>query len=225
VPGDRNAAKEGKDMTDLTDAPKSAAPPRRRRKDARPAEIVEAAFKVFCAHGYGKARVDEVAREAGIAKGTVYLYFPNKQALFQAVIEAKVSAALSRVGDLVDGFEGPTEALLRGMLRQMYENIVLSDTRLLMRIIIGEGHQFPEIRTLYYDKGIRPGMTVLDRVVQRGIDRGEFRDGPIREFPRLVMAPGLMAAIWGMTFAENEPIDMDRYFEGHLDLVLNGLKA
>jgi AcrR family transcriptional regulator len=197
----------------------------RPRKAARPAEIVQAAFEVFCAHGYGKARVEEVARKAGIAKGTVYLYYPTKEALFQAVVETKVSTAISRAGGLVDAFEGPTDRLLRLVLGKMYENIVLSDTRLLMRIIIGEGHLFPEIRSLYYTVGIQPGMRVLDKVVQRGIARGEFRDGPVRDFPRLVMAPGLMAAIWGMTFAENEPIDMDRYFEAHLDVVLNGLKA
>lgn len=198
---------------------------RRRRKDARPGEIVEAAFEVFCEHGYGKARVDDVARRAGIAKGTVYLYYPNKQALFQAVIEAKVTSAISQVGGLAEGFKGPSEELLRRMLAKAYENLVLSDAKLIMRIIIGEGHLFPEIQSLYYEVGIKPGMKVLEMVVMRGITRGEFRDGPVREFPRLIMAPGIMAAIWEMTFAASEPIDMDRYFEGHVDMVLNGLKA
>lgn len=215
-------------MTNEGETTSTAAPrpqKRGRRQKARPAEIVEAAFKVFCAHGYGKARVDDVAREAGIAKGTVYLYFPNKQALFQAVIEAKVTASISQVGTLADGFDGSSEELLRAMLRRAYDNLVLTDAKLLMRIIIGEGHLFPEIQSLYYDVGIKPGMKVLDRVVQRGIARGEFRDGPALEYPRLIMAPGIMAAIWDMTFSESEPMDMGRYFEGHVDLVLNGLKT
>lgn len=200
-------------------------PPRKRRKEARPTEIVEAAFAVFCEHGYGKARVDDVARRAGIAKGTVYLYYPNKQALFQAVVEAKVTAAISQAAIMADGFEGSSAELLRRMVRNAYDNLVLTDAKLLMRIIIGEGHLFPEIQALYYEVGIKPGMDMLDKVVERGVARGEFRDGPAREFPRLIMAPGIMAAIWQMTFARNEPIDMDRYFESHLDLVLNGLKA
>lgn len=206
--------------------PEHPAPPRRkRRKEARPAEIVEAAFAVFCEHGYGKARVDDVARRAGIAKGTVYLYYPNKQALFQAVVEAKVTAAISQAAIMADGFEGSSAELLRRMVRNAYDNLVLTDAKLLMRIIIGEGHLFPEIQSLYYEVGIKPGMTMLDKVVERGVSMGEFRDGPAREFPRLIMAPGIMAAIWQMTFAANEPIDMERYFESHLDLVLNGLKA
>lgn len=198
--------------------------PRRRRKEARPGEIVEAAFKVFCAHGYAKARIAEVARAAGIAKGTVYLYYPTKQALFQAVVEAKVSSAISRASGLAEGFDGSSEDLLRRTIRSAYDNLVLTDAKLLMRIIIGEGHLFPEIRALYYEVGIKPGMKMLDAIVARGVTRGEFREGPARDLPRLIMAPGIMAAIWQMTFSDSEPIDMARHFDAHLDLVLNGLK-
>ena len=198
---------------------------RRRRKDARPQEIVEAAFDEFCAKGFGATRLDDVAARAGIAKGTIYLYFKNKQALFKAVIEATVTASLDEAAALIDGFDGGTDILLQMILTKAYQDLVRSEKKELMRIIIGEGHQFPELRVLYYDVAMRSGLTLLDRVVQRGIDRGEFRKGPAADYPRLIMAPGIMASIWMMTFSEIEDLDLDRYFAAHVDLVLNGLRA
>ena len=198
---------------------------RQRRKDARPQEIVEAAFEAFCENGFAATRLDEVARRAGIAKGTIYLYFDNKQALFQAVIEEKVTATLSEATELLEGFDGATDILLQMILTKAYTEMVQSPKKQLLRIIIGEGHRFPELRKLYYDTAMRSGLELLDRVVERGIARGEFRKGPAAEYPRLIMAPGILASIWLMTFSDVEELDIDRYFAAHMDLILNGLRV
>ena len=166
-----------------------------------------------------------MARRAGIAKGTIYLYFPNKQSLFQAVIEANVTPTLSEASELLDGFDGATDILLQMILTKAYTELVRSQKKQLLRIIIGEGHQFPELRKLYYDVAMRSGLELLDRVVERGIARGEFRKGPAADYPRLIMAPGILASIWMMTFSEVEDLDIDRYFAAHMDLILNGLRA
>lgn len=201
------------------------APQRRRRKTARPAEIVDAAFASFTEHGYAGTKLDAVAKRAGIAKGTVYLYFDTKQDLFEAVIRKEVSSVIGDVEAMVDGYDGPSENLLRQIITHAYTNIVLSDTRYLLRIIIGEGQQFPELRELYYESSIKQATALIGKIMQRGLDRGEFRDGPMTRNPQLLMSPCIMAAIWSMTFDTFEPLDIDHYMAGHIDLMLNGLLA
>ncbi len=202
----------------------TAKPPvRRRRKTARPAEIVVAAFASFIEHGYAGTKLDEVAKRAGIAKGTVYLYFDTKQDLFEAVIRKEVSSVIGDVEAMVEAYEGPSEDLLRQIITHAYSTLVLSDTRYLMRIIIGEGQQFPELRKLYYESSIKQAMALIRKVMQRGLDRGEFREGPMTTNPQLLMSPCIMAAIWSTTFDAFEPLDIDHYMAGHIDLMLNGL--
>lgn len=200
-------------------------PTRRRRKDVRPQEITEAAFAAFCDHGYAATRLDDVAKRAGIAKGTIYLYFENKVRLFEAVMESKLTETIGAVEALVEDYDGDTTVLLQMLLTKAYGNLVQSDAKLILRIIIGESQHFPELRQLYYDIAMKRGLSLLTRVVQRGIARGELRDGPAAQQPRLIMGPCVMAAIWSMTFDEVEPMDIDRYFAGHVDLLLNGLRA
>ena len=198
---------------------------RRRRKTARPGEIVAAAFAEFAEKGYASTRLIDVARRAGIAKGTIYLYFDTKEELFEAAVRAEVVSVLTEVESMIDAFEGASDILLQMFVTKAYRDLMDSHARILMRIIIGEGHLFPELRELYFNTVISRGMRVVDRIVERGIERGEFRDGPVREYPRLVMAPVLMASIWQMSFSEFSAIDVDRYMAAHLDLLLNGLRA
>lgn len=201
----------------------TAAPARRRRKDVRPAEITDAAFAAFCENGYAATRLDDVARRAGIAKGTIYLYFKNKLALFQAVIEAKLVGAMDSVDTLIDAHDGDTAVLIQMLLTKVYDHLVQSDAKLILRIIIGESQHFPELRQAYYDATMKRRDAQMTRIIQRGIARGEFRDGPAAKNCRVIMAPCVTAAIWSMTFNEIEPIDIDSYFAAHVDLLLNGL--
>ncbi|MFT6273775.1 MAG: AcrR family transcriptional regulator [Dinoroseobacter sp.] len=200
-------------------------PVRRRRKTARPTEIVVAAFASFVEHGYAGTKLDEVAKRAGIAKGTVYLYFDTKQDLFEAVIRKEVSSVIGDIEAMVEAYEGPSEELLRQIITHAYSNIVLSDTRYLLRIIIGEGQKFPELCKLYYESSIKQAMALIRKVMQRGLDQGEFRQGPMTMNPQLLMSPCIMAAIWSMTFDASEPLDIDTYMAGHIDLILNDVLA
>lgn len=212
------------DKDSPSDAP--ASPPRgRRRKSARPDEILAAAIAEFYDHGYGATRITDIARRANVAKGTVYLYYDTKQAIFEAAMNSVVAPTLDQIETLLDSFDGPTDALLEMMIRKVYQNIVQSDARVTLRIIIGEGHLFPELRQYHYDKMLRQGVAIMQRVLNRGIERGDFRAGPSRAEPRVIMAPAIVAGIWLMCFDEFDPIDLDRYIAAHLDLVLNGLRT
>ncbi|MEL6677601.1 MAG: TetR/AcrR family transcriptional regulator [Pseudomonadota bacterium] len=197
---------------------------RQRRKDARPGEIIQAGLEEFAEMGFAGARLDDVARRAGVAKGTIYRYFENKEALFEAAISSKVRTKQIEIEELVDNFEGSTETLVHMVLTKFYQEMVVSDARILMRIIIAEGHRFPELKKNYYNNVIRNGTRIIGKIVERGIARGEFRQGPIADLPRLIAAPTIMAAIWSLTFDDLEPLDMDKHYAAHVDLLLHGLR-
>ena len=206
-------------------APGNAGPKRRRRKADRPGEIIEAGLLEFAENGFAATRLDDVAKRAGVAKGTIYLYFANKEALFEAALRSRVGGALGDVDAAIEAYPGPTEDLLRLVVRTIYAELVESDLRVLARIIIAEGGRFPAITALYHRVTIARGRDIMRRIMQRGIERGEFRDGPIAEMPLVLMAPAIMAAVWKMTFEPHEPLDLDKVVAAHLDLVLNGVRA
>ena len=197
---------------------------RQRRKAARPGEIIQAGLDEFAENGFSAARLDDVARRAGVAKGTIYRYFDNKEALFEAAVGSKVHSKQAEIENLVDSFEGSTETLVHIVLTKLYEELVRSDAKILMRIIIAEGHRFPDLKKSYYDTVICNGTRIISKIVKRGIDRGEFRKGPVEDLPRLIAAPTMMAAIWALTFEDLEPIDVDRHYAAHVDLLFHGLR-
>ena len=200
-------------------------PARRRRKEARPAEIIEAGLAEFAEKGFAAARLDDVAARAGVAKGTIYLYFPSKEALFEAVVLSRISPVLDGLQDGIAAFPGSTEDLLRTLLTRIYREILGSDLHVVIQMIIAEGGRFPAIAETYHRQIISKGRLVLDRIVARGVARGEFRAGAGADLPMVILAPALMAAIWRMTFERFDPIPPERFLAAHLDIVLNGLRA
>lgn len=196
-----------------------------RRKGARPSEIIDAALIEFAENGFAATRMSDVAARAGVVKGTLYRYFDTKELLFQAAVEARIVSTLGEVEGLVDMFEGSTEELLRLVLTTLYERLVKSDALFLLRIIIAEGRRFPSIPEYYHRVSISKGVRVVERIVARGVARGEFRDGPFSRKAIVLMGPTIFAAVWQMTFAPFEELDLDLYIEAHIDMVLHGLKA
>jgi AcrR family transcriptional regulator len=205
----------------MTDTPADPAPPRprRRRKEARPAEIIEAGFAEFAEKGFAAARLDDVARRAGVAKGTIYRYFENKEALFLAAVRSRVASALSDVAGLLETSPLPTRDLLRAMVSALYGRMVEGDLRLLMRVVIAESGTFPELAEAYHGETVARGRVLLGRLVQRGIARGEIRPGALTSLPEVLMAPAIMAVIWKLTFDRFDPIATDRFLAAHLDLI------
>lgn len=201
----------------------AASGPRRRRKDARPAELIEAGIEEFAARGYAATRLEDVARRAGVSKGTIYRYFEDKEALFLAAMRSRVVAVIGEIEGAIDAFPGSTRDLLTMVIRLAHRQIVGSNIRVLIRIVIAEADNFPTLAEFYYRETIAKGRAALERIVARGIDRGEVRPGAAAALPIVVMAPAVMAALWRMTFERHAPIAPDAFVEAHLDLVLNGL--
>jgi AcrR family transcriptional regulator len=197
--------------------------PRRRRKEARPVELIEAGLQEFASHGFAAARMNDVARRAGVVKGTIYRYFPDKESLFLAAVRSRVTPVFDEISAFVDAFPGSTRDLLRLVFETIHRQLVASDLRVLVRIIIAEGERFPALTELYYRETISKGRALLERIVARGIARGEVREGAAADLPLVLIAPAVMAAIWRMTFERHAPISGEAFLAAHLDLVFNGL--
>lgn len=197
---------------------------RRRRKAARPHEILDAAVEVFAEQGFAAAKVDEIARRAGIAKGTIYLYYRTKEELFEAMVRARIAPVFSRLDQLTLHPDISAAEVLELVIRNIYRSIIHSpERRVIMKLIISEGSQFPQLVAFYHREILAGAEAMLRRIVARGIERGEFRAGAATAEPRVLIGPAMMAAVWQMTFAAVAPLDEARYTEAHIDLLLHGI--
>lgn len=200
-----------------------ARPGRRRRKEARPGEILAAGLQEFSSRGFAATRLEDVARRAGVSKATIYLYFRDKEALFLAIIEALIAPTLTEVGESIGSFEGSTRDLLALAITAAHRRIAHSDLRLLLRILIVESAKYPQLAERYHRMVIQRGRRLMAAIVERGIARGEVRPGPAADLPIVIMAPALMSALWQMVFQPHAPVDPEAFLAAHVDLVCNGL--
>ena len=204
----------------------------RRRKEARPSEILDAALDCFAEHGFAATRLDDVAHRAGITKGTLYLYFPNKEELFKAVVaqalvpnlergEALLTEANKRVA------EPPSAAALLAQLMHGWAELARLPAGAIPKIVVSEAGNFPDLARFYREQVVDRGMSLLSRVLQFGIGRGEFRAVELDDTVRCIFAPLLLAMLWRHSLGRHEPtgFDPDSLCETHLQLLLNGLKV
>jgi AcrR family transcriptional regulator len=199
---------------------------RRRRKAERPQEILEAAFVEFSRNGYAMTTLDQIAERAGVTKGTIYVYFENKEHLFISMVREVTKATLDTVHEMLATHEGSTADLLRAQFSFIYQHIVEDRRRReVLRMLIAEAPRFPELADRYHQEILRPCLDMLRQAIQRGMDRGEFRNSAIIDLPQIVIAPIALVDLWMMMFDTRQPLDLKAYFNAHLDLVLNGLLA
>ena len=195
-----------------------------RRKEDRPQEITAAAFEVFAEKGYARARVAEVAARAGVSKGLLYLYFETKQALFKAVIRSVVIRRIDALLAAVENTELSSEAFMRGPLIDFMKTLPGSPVAVVIRLLIAEGQQHPDLVDYYWDNVVARGLAALTTIVERGVERGEFRDTDVTRLPQLVLAPVMVFVIWRILFARHE-LDTDRLIETQIDMLLTYIKA
>ncbi len=187
--------------------------------------IAAAALSEFAEKGFAAARIDDIARRAGISKGTVYLYFDSKELLFEEVIRRYIVPRIERATGAGEGKSLTAEATLRIIIRQFYREIVGSDLRYIMRLLIAEGGRFPHLLRFYHAEVISRGMKAVTETLRRGVDSGEFRSSAIVEFPHVIAAPAVLAMLWKLLFDDFQPLDLERLAEAHTDIILNGLRS
>lgn len=211
----------------MTDLSTELQPRWTRRKQARPNEILDAALKVFAEKGFAGARMEDIAKRAGVTKGTIYLYFENKEGVFKTLVRDSIGATLAGVTANARDFQGSARELLRFALTAMAHLLTASDRVVLPKIIIAESGNFPELARFYREEIIDKGLALMSGVIARGIEQGEFRNVPVEHAVRLCIAPVLLGAMWRTTFArfDVEPYDYKGLIDTHLDVLFRGLEG
>ena len=204
--------------------------PRQRRKEARPQELLEAALALFVEKGFAATRTEEVARLAGVSKGTLYLYYPSKEELFKAVVRHNLSSLIAEGAELAAQFEGSSSDLLSQLMQTWWQRIGNTPAAGIHKIVLAEVRNFPELAQFYTDEVIIPADRLFSDTVQRGIDRGEFRAMPKHEVAMMLMAPLIFMAVHRHSFAAcpvhgGVEVDATQMLRTHLDLVLRGLEV
>lgn len=211
----------------MATAQAGAARPRwERRKQARPAELLGAALELFVDKGYAATRLDDVAARAGVSKGTLYLYFANKEELFKAVVRENIVRNIAEAQQVVGAYEGASGELLAHLMRQWWRRIGETPASGIPKLMIAESGTFPEITRFYVDEVIDPVHRLLAGVIERGIRRGEFRKVDAETFVRVMTAPLVMLLLWQHSFGPcgNRPIEPQRYLALHIDNTLRALQ-
>jgi len=198
----------------------------RRRKEARPEEILAAALASFAERGFAATRLEDVAARAGISKGTLYLYFGGKEKLFEAVVRATLLPNLERIEALTATFEGPSAQLLERLLVTI-AGVVSARMGAIPKLVIAEAGNFPDLARFYLDEVVRRGLRLIATILRRGIERGEFRPVDVDHTVFCVIAPMLIAALWKNSLEPHDdaPLDAQALARAHLDLLLRGLEA
>jgi len=200
---------------------------RQRRKAARPQELLEAALTLFVEKGFAATRAEEVARLAGVSKGTLYLYYPSKEELFKAVVRAHLTEVIAQGSEIVDHFEGPTSELLHLLAHTWWTRVGASKASGIMLVIITEAHHFPDLIQFYMDEVVAPSHAMLTRAVQRGIDRGEFRAMDVNSVVQALIAPVHFLLLYRHCAAactvNPVPLDPEQFIATQIELLLRGL--
>jgi AcrR family transcriptional regulator len=192
------------------------------RSAARREAILAAALDEFSARGFAATRLEDVARRAGIAKGTIYLYFRDKETLFTELIRSSLVPVVAGVEAAPHDL--PLRVFAERFVELFVREIYGTRRRDVLRLVITEGPRFPQLAEIYYREVIKRALAAVRGIVQRAIERGEITSDALKRFPQLLVAPGLVAILWEALFARYEPLDVAAMMRAHIDLLFAALE-
>ncbi len=198
-----------------------------RRKDARPGELASAALDLFIERGFSATRLDDVAKRAGVSKGTLYLYFDSKEELFKTVIEEGIVSRIAEYEVYMRAYEGPSADLIRNLVTTWWEQIGGTKLGGITKLMMSESGNFPELAKFYHDEVITRGMGLFVYAIERGVKSGEFRDIKMDYVPRICAAPVVMLMLWRHSFdvCGGNQIDPAAYLAVHTDMLIRSLSV
>ena len=200
---------------------------RERRKEARPGELLDAALDLFVEKGFAATRAEEVAARAGVSKGTLFLYFPSKEELFKAVVRENISGRFSEWNAEFQTFEGNTSEMVRYCIRVWWERIGATRASGITKLMVSEARNFPELAMFYQQEVIRPATELVRRILQRGVERGEFRKLDLDYAVFSLISPMVHLIMMKHSLApccpQDYPLDIERYLASITDNLLHGL--
>jgi AcrR family transcriptional regulator len=223
--GGKAAAAKGAPKPALPDtAPLRPGSSRAERAAERRQAIIDAALDEFVARGFTATRLDDVAKRAGVAKGTIYLHFKDKESMFEELIRTALVPMIGRLhapppigGSVRDAVEGFAQAFIREVANTRRGDIV--------RLIVAEGPRFPGIADFYYREVVSRGLAAMRGLIELGVARGEIRQKSLARFPQILVAPAIVAVIWQSLFSRHAPLDAAEMFRVHLDLIFGERRA
>ena len=217
------AAKSPKPI--LPSSPLSKSPSNRAERAAdRRQAIIEAALDEFIARGYAATRLDDVAQRAGVAKGTIYLHFKDKQALFEELVRTALVPLIGRLAAPPTA-GGSVRAALENFAETFVREVVATRRGAIVRLIVAEGPRFPDIADFYYREVVSRGMAGMRKLIELGIVRGEIRQKGLKDFPQIIVAPAMVALLWQGLFSRHAPLDAAAMLRVHLDIIFGERRA
>jgi len=192
---------------------------RAQRAAARRAAILAAALDEFSARGFAAARLDDVARRADVAKGTIYLHFKDKEALFQELVRTMLSPLVMTLEQL-RASDVPIRIVLERFADLFVREIYGTRRRDVARLVITEGARFPSIAEFYYREVVDRGIAAMRAMIERAVARGEIGHAALARFPQLVVAPGLVAILWVGLFDRFAHLDVAGMMRAHIEILL-----
>lgn len=198
---------------------------REQQKEAKRLALVDAALTTFSRVGFAAAKMDDVADEAGVSKGTVYLYFDSKEHLFEEMVKSKMLPMFDQSAASIAKPLASATARLKAHLKFFYDRVLNSDRRQIMRLIMAEGPNFPHLAEFYHSNVLSRGQALISSILKDGVASGEFREMEEHGLAQNIVAGAIVAAIWKQVFDPFQPLDLDKHFDTHIDLILNGLRT
>ena len=202
---------------------------RERRKEARPGELLDAALDLFVEKGFAATRVEEVAAHAGVSKGTLFLYFQSKEELLKAVVRHNISGHFKEWNNEFESFQGSTAEMLGYCMSAWWERVGATRASGISKLMVCEAKNFPDIAAFYQQEVIAPGQALIRRVLQRGMDRGEFRQMDLDYAVYSVIAPMIFLILakhsTGVCIQDQVEMNPKKYIAVQLSTILYGLSV
>jgi AcrR family transcriptional regulator len=188
------------------------------RRNERRTAILSAALEEFAARGFEATRLDDVARRAGVAKGTIYLYFRDKQSLFQELVRTMLSPLVGAI-EAAPLRDLPLRAVVEMIVDVFVNEIYGTHRKDVIRLIVTEGPRFPKLAEFYYREVISRVLPVIRARLMLGVERGELAHDALARFPQLLVAPALLAILWSSLFERLAPLDVRELMRAHVELL------
>jgi AcrR family transcriptional regulator len=218
-PASKPASRRSAARAPASSKPKPPPSNRAERAAERRGAIIEAAMDEFIARGFAATRLDDVARRAGVAKGTIYLHFKDKESMFEELIRTAIVPIVIRLSSTPPAPGASVRDMVEAFARTFIAEVASTRRGDLVRLIVAEGPRFPAVADFYYREVVTRGLAGMRALIELGINRGEIKQKNLAQFPQIMVAPALIAVIWQSLFGRHAPLDAIAMFRVHLDLI------
>ncbi len=184
------------------------------RRDA----ILNAALDEFASRGFAATRLDDIATRAGVAKGTIYLHFKDKESLFLELVRTEIVPRVQQLGGAMPEAV-PTRAVFEGFVQMFVREVLPTRRADIIRLVITEGRNLPALAEFYYREVIQRGLAAMTKLIERGIARGEISNHGLARYPQVMIGSALVAIIWTSLFEKHAPLDVEGMLRTHVDLI------